>query len=91
MCCSHSLISQKCPQQYSPTLTWPTSGLLSVLLSPQKILPKQELAQCILRSKNGECCLIHYASRSLSETEKLYAVIKKEALAVTWASEKFSD
>ena len=33
-----------------------------------------------------------YASRSLSDTEKRYAVIeKKKALATTWASERFSD
>lgn len=41
--------------------------------------------------ENEERRLICYASRSLSETEKSYAVIEKEALAVTWASEKFSD
>ena len=41
--------------------------------------------------ENGEGRPICYASRSLSETEKRYAVIEKEALAVTWASEKFSD
>ena len=40
---------------------------------------------------NGERRPICYASRSLSETEKRYAVIEKEVLAVTWASEKFSD
>ena len=34
---------------------------------------------------------ICYASRSLSDTEKRYAVIEKEALAATWASEEFSD
>ena len=31
------------------------------------------------------------ASRSLDETEMRYAVIKKEALARTWACKKFSD
>ena len=41
--------------------------------------------------KNGERRPICYATRPLSETEKRYAVIEKEALAVTWASEKFSD
>ncbi len=34
---------------------------------------------------------ICYASRSLSDTEKRYAVIEKEALAATWGCEKFSD
>lgn len=88
MCCSHSLISQKCPQQYSPTLTWPTicPTITSEDTSNTGIGAVHTQVQ-----KNGECCLIHYTSRSLTETEKLYAVVKKDALAVTRASEKFSD
>ena len=34
---------------------------------------------------------VSYASRSMSETERRYAQIEKEALAVTWACDKFSD
>ena len=41
--------------------------------------------------EDGKRRPICYASRSLSETEQRYAVIEKEALASTWACEKFSD
>ena len=32
-----------------------------------------------------------YASRALTETECHYALVEKEALACTWAAEKFAD
>ena len=32
-----------------------------------------------------------YASRSMSETERHYALIEKEALSVTWSCENFLD
>ena len=45
----------------------------------------------LLQEDNGQRKAVCYASRSLTETEKRYAVIEKEALAATWASEKFSE
>jgi hypothetical protein len=41
--------------------------------------------------EDGKRRPVCYASRSLSETEQRYAVIEKEALAATWACEKFSE
>ncbi|UYV66964.1 K02A2.6-like [Cordylochernes scorpioides] len=47
------------------------------------------LGAVIWQTKDGLRQVIAYVSRTLSETEKRYAQIEKEALAITWACEKF--
>ena len=39
--------------------------------------------------KNGEKRAVAYISRAMSPTEQRYAQIEKEALALTWACERF--
>ena len=41
------------------------------------------------KQPNGSVKPIAYASRSLSETQRRYTQIEKEALALTWGAEKF--
>ena len=50
------------------------------------------LGACLLqRQEDGDFKPVAYASRSMTETERHYAQIEKEALAVTWAVEHWSD
>ena len=48
------------------------------------------LGAVLLQNQKKEWRPVAYASRSMSETETRYAQIEKEALAITWACEKFS-
>ena len=49
------------------------------------------LGAVLLQIQGGQWKPVVYASRSLTETESRYAQIEKEALASTWACERFSD
>lgn len=48
------------------------------------------LGAVLLQESESTWRPVAYASRSMSETERRYAQIEKEALAITWACEKFS-
>ena len=48
------------------------------------------LGAVLLQNCNSEWRPVAFASRSMSETERRYAQIEKEALAITWACDKFS-
>ena len=48
------------------------------------------LGAVLLQRSDGEWKPVAYASRSMSDTEKRYAQIEKEALATVWACDKFA-
>ena len=48
-------------------------------------------AVLLQRQPEGELKPVAYISRSMTPTEQRYAQIEKEALALTWACERFSD
>ncbi|UYV82799.1 K02A2.6-like, partial [Cordylochernes scorpioides] len=48
-------------------------------------------AVLLQKSENGNQNLVAYASRTMSETEKRWAQIEKESLAIVWACERFQD
>ena len=48
-------------------------------------------AVLLQRQEDGEFRPVAYASRSMNETEQRYAQIEKEALAITWAMERWRE
>lgn len=50
-----------------------------------------EIGAVLLQESHDGWKPIAYASRSMTETERRYVQIEKEALAVTWACDKFAD
>ena len=48
------------------------------------------LGACLMQDHDGQLHPVAFASRSLTPTEKRWAQIEKECLALTWACEKFS-
>lgn len=48
-------------------------------------------AVLLQKSPEGHWKPVSYASRAMTETERRYAQIEKEALAVTWACERFAN
>ena len=50
-----------------------------------------ELCAVLLQYHQDKWSPVAFASHALNETELLYAQIEKEALALTWALERFSE
>ena len=75
-------------------LTQPTMLTLYDPLANTKISADASsfgLGAVLLQQSKDSWKPVAYASRSMSPTERRYAQIEKEALAVTWACEKFAD
>ena len=80
--------------QVKEELSKPTTLALYDVNAPTKLSADASsygLGAVLLQEADKQWRPIAYASRSMSETEQRYAQIEKEALAITWACEKFSD
>ena len=75
-------------------LSKPTTLALYDPAAPTKIsadASSHGLGAVLLQQTDGAWKPVAYASRSMSDTEHRYAQIEKEALATTWACEKFAN
>lgn len=75
-------------------LSGPTVLTLYDADSPAKVSADASsygLGAVLLQKSEGIWKPVSYASRSMTETERRYAQIEKEALAFTWACERFSN
>ena len=75
-------------------LTRPTVLALYNPIAPTKIsanVSAYGLRAVLLQEAESAWSPVIYASRSLSDTERQYEQIEKEALTVTWACSKFAN
>ncbi|KAG5874126.1 hypothetical protein JTB14_015046 [Gonioctena quinquepunctata] len=74
--------------QNSPTLAYFDS---SKQVSISADSSSYGLGACLIQTSEGKNEIVAYASRLLSDTEKRYAQIEREALALAWAADEFSE
>ena len=99
------LLSKKCSWHWGHTQDQAFANIKSELSKPTILTlydPAKEtkitadassygLGAVIMQRQDSEWKPTAYASRSMNETEQRYAQIEKEALAITWACEKFTN
>ena len=81
-------------QQVKEKLSRPTVLALYDPAARRKILADAllyGLGAVLLQQQEGQWRPVAYASRSMTDAERRYVQIEKEALAVTWACQKFSN
>ena len=80
--------------QVKEELSQPTTLALYDSQAPTKLSADASsygLGAVLMQQTDGRWRPVAYTSRSMTDTERRYAQIEKEALAITWGCEKFSD